>query len=213
MKTLLSIITAAALATSLYAGSAHGKAAQSGKNFSHTSTIAAQMPTYPLSYEQQAAIEFMLEEEKMARDVYITMYATYGVSIFNNIANSEQKHMDAIASLVEKYSLGTSVSDEVGVFTDQKIQALYDELTATGLRSLDDALQVGVTIENVDIADLDEAIAQANDDAKIVFENLRNGSEHHLAAFNKMLGNETTTSNQNGNARKGGKAKGKRANR
>ncbi len=40
---------------------------------------------------------FMREEEKMARDVYRVLGEQWGVDVFNNISQSKQKHMNAIA--------------------------------------------------------------------------------------------------------------------
>ena len=36
------------------------------------------------------------EEEKLARDVYLYLYAQWDQWIFSNIAKSEQQHMDAV---------------------------------------------------------------------------------------------------------------------
>ena len=47
----------------------------------------------------------MREEEKVARDVYLEFYEIYGNVIFKNIADSEQKHMDAVLALIVGYGL------------------------------------------------------------------------------------------------------------
>ncbi len=41
-------------------------------------------------------ITHMREEEKLARDVYLTLYEVYQAPIFVNISESEQRHMDAL---------------------------------------------------------------------------------------------------------------------
>ena len=43
----------------------------------------------------------MREEEKLARDVYLTLYDIWGTPAFNNIASSEQTHMDAVLMLID----------------------------------------------------------------------------------------------------------------
>ena len=53
----------------------------------------------------------MRVEEKLARDVYLTLFDTWGLSIFNNIAVSEQRHMDAIKNLLDKYGIEDPVED------------------------------------------------------------------------------------------------------
>ena len=64
-------------------------------------------------------IKYMREEEKLARDVYLTLYEVYEASIFANISESEQRHMDAVQRLIEKYGLNDPVKDDtIGKFTN-----------------------------------------------------------------------------------------------
>jgi len=137
-----------------------------------------------LSDEEEDWLTYMREEEKLARDVYARLYATWGKSIFNNIRASEQKHMDAIKTLLDRYGVVDPVTDDtVGKFTE-KFQTLYNELILAGSVSLIDALKVGVFIEETDIDDLEKAITSTTHrDIKKVYTNLMNGSYNHLAAF------------------------------
>lgn len=41
-------------------------------------------------------ITYIREEEKLARDVYLTLYELYQASIFENISESEQRHNDIL---------------------------------------------------------------------------------------------------------------------
>jgi hypothetical protein len=109
----------------------------------------------------------------------------HGLRIFANIAQSEQRHMNAVGVLIERYNMPDSVeSNEVGVFTDSRIQLLYQELVANGKESLVAALQVGAAIEDLDIYDLENALAENdNADIEMVFGNLLAGSRNHLRAF------------------------------
>lgn len=143
-----------------------------------------------LSAEATADLVFMREEEKLARDVYLTLYDKWGVRIFKNISASEQTHMDAIKVLLDRYGIADPVAGNgVGQFTNQELQALYDDLVAQGLMSLMEAMQVGVTIEETDIEDLKAALAVAGlpTDVKRVYGNLMSGSYNHLDAFNYQL--------------------------
>ena len=63
------------------------------------------LPYEALSDDELAALDFMREEEKLARDVYQYLYDIWGVRIFVNIAESEQTHMDAVLRVIHKYSL------------------------------------------------------------------------------------------------------------
>jgi hypothetical protein len=142
-----------------------------------------------LTVEQQEGLIFMIEEEKVARDVYITLYEKWGSSIFSNISQSEQKHMDAVYNLLKQYDLEVPQTlSAVGTFQDQHLQTMYDDLIAKGNTSLIDALEVGVMIEELDIADLKELIeAGVPSNVEQVYNNLLEGSYKHLNAFNRQL--------------------------
>ena len=134
-------------------------------------------------------ILYMRQEEKLARDVYLTLYEQWGATIFANISESEQRHMDALKRLVTLYGLEDTITNNaVGWFDDPVFKALYEQFVADGTDSLSDALNVGVSIEELDIADLTEALEQTSmRNVRRVFENLLRGSTNHLAAFQKCL--------------------------
>ncbi len=143
-----------------------------------------------LSVEEEQGLIFMREEEKLARDVYLTLYDAWGLSVFKNVAESEQKHTDTIALLIEKYQLADPVIDDtVGVFTDYHFTETYEALVEMGSVSLEGALQVGNMIEELDIKDIAEAIAKVdgNDDIVAVYEELTKGSRNHLRSFWDVL--------------------------
>jgi hypothetical protein len=136
-----------------------------------------------------AALQYMVAEEKLAHDVYVTLGEEYGLRVFTNIARSETQHQSAVARLLDKYGIkNPTLGDKVGVFDDPKLQKLYDDLVAKGMLSLQDALEVGVLVEETDIADLKEVIA-GNEPAAVdrVLTNLLNASYKHLAAFERQL--------------------------
>lgn len=136
-----------------------------------------------------ASLLFMIEEEKMAMDVYDTLYAQTGLAIFDRISSSEEKHMDALINAATKLGVDIStLSTEAGIFTNENISSFYADLIAQGSLSTDDALQVGALIEQTDIADL-QATINTNEVTLLgqVYTNLLNGSEHHLAAFDYYI--------------------------
>jgi len=138
-----------------------------------------------LTPREQADLLFMREEEKLARDVYLTLHDLWGHQTFANIALSEQRHMDAVLNLLLKYGLDDPAAGTmIGEFTNRDLQSLYDELIAKGRLSAFDALQVGGIIEETDVQDLVDAIATARlPDIDRVYGNLLNGSYNHLRAF------------------------------
>lgn len=147
------------------------------------------LPTEPLNSAELTSLSFMREEEKLARDVYITLYNKWGVTIFTNISNSEQTHMDAILMLLSKYSLTDPVSNNaVGVFNNVTLQNLYNQLVAQGNISVLDAYKVGATIEDLDIFDLKNALLNNdNQDIKLVYDMLTKGSRNHIRSFYKNI--------------------------
>ena len=75
----------------------------------------------------------MREEEKLAHDVYVTLYEKWGLSVFDNISNSEQKHTDSVKALLDRYWIEDPVTDNtVWVFVDEHISDLYDALVSQG---------------------------------------------------------------------------------
>ncbi|MCB0748212.1 MAG: DUF2202 domain-containing protein [Ignavibacteriales bacterium] len=150
------------------------------------------MPVEEISPAELEGLLFMREEEKLARDVYIVLYQTWNMKVFNNISQSEQKHTDAIKMLLDRYSIEDPVTtDEVGVFQNEDLLALYNTLIEQGKTSLVEALKVGAAIEEIDILDLHENIALVdNEDITFVYENLTRGSRNHLRAFVRNLSSQ-----------------------
>lgn len=135
-------------------------------------------------------LTYMREEEKLARDAYLTLYDKWGLYIFSRISNSEVNHMAAVKNLLDKYGLPDPAAGQpIGVFTNPILQQLYDNLMAQGSLSPTEALKVGVTIEEVDVQDLQNYIASTNKtDILQVYNNLLHASYKHLSAFNNQLG-------------------------
>lgn len=147
-----------------------------------------QPPTSGLSAEEKEALIYMREEEKLAHDVYISMYKKWGLSIFDNISYSEQHHTDAVANLLSRYNISDPALPSAGVFTNQYLQEMYDGLILWGNQSISEAVKVGLTIEEVDILDLQKYLAVNNQtDIQQVFGNLLNGSYNHLRAFSSTF--------------------------
>lgn len=138
----------------------------------------------PLSAAEADTLTFMREEEKLARDIYLSMDQAWGLPPFSNIAVSEQKHMDAIKALLDRYRLTDPALSEIGAFKNDELQQLYDDLLARGELSYLEALQVGGLIEEVDIEDNEAAIAATTHmDLAQVYTSLLCGSRNHLRSF------------------------------
>ena len=141
-----------------------------------------------LTLSDQEALYFMLEEEKLARDVYQFLGDLWSHQTFLNIVQSEVQHMSAVTALLEANALPYTV-EAPGEFQNPDLQALYEQLTEQGSADLNQALKVGALIEDLDIADL-ETFIQATDHPDLIstFERLQCGSRNHLRAFASVIG-------------------------
>ncbi len=151
-------------------------------------------PSPVLTQAEADWLTLLRTDEKLARDTYLTLYQMYKQPIFANIAKSEQKHMDSVKTLLDRYKLPDPVAGMgVGQFPEGTIQgydfrATYEALVSEGAQSLSDAYAVGVFIEEFDIEHLTDALLVVLKlDIKTVFQNLRDGSFSHLAAFKSKL--------------------------
>jgi hypothetical protein len=156
--------------------------------FSSCSDNNENQNTVLLTQAEIEDLKFLREEEKLARDVYIFSYNKYQISVFNSISNSEQKHMDSVLSLLNKYGIPDPSSPQVGVFVNQDLQLLYNGLTAQATISSIEALKVGATIEDLDINDIDHFILNTTKtDLLSVYDNLTCGSKNHIRSFKSQL--------------------------
>ncbi|WP_374244004.1 DUF2202 domain-containing protein [Zoogloea sp.] len=160
------------------------------------STLAA-LPVEALSAAEAASLAYMREEEKLAYDVYSRLDAMWGrqLPIFANIAQSEATHTEAVRQLLVRYTLTDPAANlSAGLFTVPVLQQLYHDLVAQGATSLIAALQVGATIEEIDIVDLETALPTIdNQDIRLVYGNLLKGSRNHLRAFVQALAQQGVT--------------------
>lgn len=142
-----------------------------------------------LSANEAKDLAYMREEEKMARDIYRKLHGKWNLRVFDRIAESEQRHFDAVGRLLTRANVEDPAAGLTeGVFADPKLQTLYNELLLKGESSLKDALEVGVLIEKTDIADLETAITTVvNTEVKRMYTSLLQGSMNHLEAFESCL--------------------------
>lgn len=169
-----------------------------------------------LSFNEQTHLEFMCEEEKLARDVYITLGTKYPeATVFGKIDDSEERHKCAVADMLEKYGIpNPSTNDNVGVFTGKDygwyFTEKFNELVERGATSELEALNVGAFIEELDMLDInqcpavivetDNGINDVSECGKVytdksdilrLYGSLLTGSESHLRAYVKNIEKQT----------------------
>ncbi|MDQ1261038.1 MAG: hypothetical protein QG575_219 [Euryarchaeota archaeon] len=137
-----------------------------------------------LSSREKEGLLFIWEEEKAARDLYTSLYKKNNLSIFMDLARSEQSHMDQAGAIIDKYGLTIPGKDEQGVFQNQTMQKVHDELLAKGLASDQDALKVAASFEEISIMDLKKELdATQAEDVKAMYQGLLAGSRKHLRSY------------------------------
>ena len=143
-----------------------------------------------------SALTFAREEERMARDLYAALADTYdGARPFSMITRSEDRHFDAVGVLLDRYDVADPAAGKAaGTYAVTAVQDLYDEWLAEGKASLEAAYRVGVELEQRDIADLEKSIAgDLPADVDAVFGRLLQGSQHHLAAYERAVAGDLGT--------------------
>lgn len=165
----------------------------SGATLFTTSAVAKGRGTStstPMTSAQKDKLFFIYQEEKVARDVYITLGEMYpNENTFASIQISEQRHIDSARGLCTKYGVNISGVNEgsVGNFVLPVLQEFYDTCVAEGSVSHLDALKVGELIEVTDIKDLEDSMVGMPTDVVNVFSNLKEGSLSHLDAFRAAI--------------------------
>jgi hypothetical protein len=141
------------------------------------------VPGSTLPADEAASLTYMVEEEKLAHDLYVELGDAWDLRVFVNIAGAETQHADEIRSLLDAYGIDDPTAGmAAGKFVDPTLQGLYDSLLTKGLTSITDALEVGALVEGTDIADLRDRAA-TNVAIDQVFGQLETGSDNHLRAF------------------------------
>jgi hypothetical protein len=136
------------------------------KSSHNPADMIADIAMSDLSETEKNNLIYSYAEETLAHDMYMYFYELYGTQTFLNIANSEAEHQAAVKALLDRYGLETP--NDYGELNDE-----FAELKAKGELSLKDALEVGVSIEILDIEDIAQTIIETdNDDIKAVFVNI-----------------------------------------
>lgn len=197
MKSLISIALVASL-ISLALFSANVSASKKSKEISS------------LDRNEAAHLTFMREEEKLARDVYLTLAEIYPEQgLFAVIATtSEQTHADTMRDKLAQYNLPdpnpetNNLPESLGIFTGDEWGGYFTEnyiaLVDKGSISELDALYVGALIEELDMHDIaecpqvmidagysDPCGLHYTDEKGLInaYRGLIDGSEQHLRAY------------------------------
>ena len=138
-----------------------------------------------LTSSEAAHLRFIREEEKLARDIYYVLAEMWDLKIFVKIAESEQRHTDAVRLVIEKYVISDPAkATPPGIFANEEVQKLYNVLNERGKASSLEALKIGALTEEKDISDINVAVADTNKpDLLELYSYLKEGSSTHLRGF------------------------------
>lgn len=135
--------------------------------------------TSVLTEEQKDMLFFIYQEEKVARDVYMTLGQMYNnESTFGLMKMTEEKHLDCARRLCDIYGVDTSSVDEsvIGAFESPLLKMLYDTYIEKGRSSLRDALEMAEFIGASDLDMIEHASVGMPSDVVSVYEKLKKGS-------------------------------------
>lgn len=147
--------------------------------------VQTQNSTAPVALNAAAreALLFQIEEERMARELYVAFGEKWAARPFRRIPQAERHHEDMLRALAARADLAVPVA-EPAKFASPVIQQRYNTLLARGLVSETEALAVGAAVERQDIADLQALRPQvAGTELEPLVTALEAASERHLAAF------------------------------
>ncbi|UQU61769.1 DUF2202 domain-containing protein [Couchioplanes caeruleus] len=138
-----------------------------------------------LTTAQQATLQSMAQEEKLAYDVYAAFAGRRGTALFGHLAMSESHHLSAVRAMLQRYALTDPTAGQpAGRFTDPAVRTAYDRLLAQGSTSPAAARAAGRQVERDDIARLEAASAGLTaPDVRQLYTMLLSASEQHLAVL------------------------------
>lgn len=130
----------------------------------------------------------MREDEKLSKDLYTAFAVQYSSSAqFSRIAAAEASHIAAIEGVLAYYEIEIPVLGEAGVFADTERQSRYDELLAKGSSTLE-AFKVMAEVEEGNIDAYNTVLPNvANDNIKLLLENMVKCSSNHLRAAVRQI--------------------------
>ena len=147
---------------------------------------ARAQPALSSRADESALLLHLREEEKLARDVYDRFAASE--PLFATLADAERNHFEAVGRLLSTRGLHDPAQNRApGAFEDRAFAELYTAFVARGTTPVA-RLEVGLEIEELDLSDLERALAIATSpDVRRVFTNLARGSRNHLRHLHASL--------------------------
>ncbi len=100
------------------------------------------------------ALQYLVQEEKLMRDVFRNLFERYDIYAFKKAADVADEHYDKLMKLLADHGIHIDVPDTKGVYTSAIFEKLYVDAIEAGSKSLADAMRVGRELESINIMDL-----------------------------------------------------------
>ena len=143
-----------------------------------------------LNDEQKEMLFFIYQEEKMARDVYVTLAKTYkNETMFRVMQIAEDKHLECAKGLCDIYGVDRSSVDEdlIGELESPLLKTLYDVYIEQGKSSLRDAIEIAEFMEDTHKDMVEHASVGMPSDVVSVYEKLKKGSLNYPDTFERVI--------------------------
>lgn len=151
---------------------------------------SSKQPSENLSGQELQGLIYIVEIQKLQRDIYMALDERNINPIFNELYLADAKSLDEISATIEAYGQENPVLDRnVGDFRRTEVQALYDEFTYTVNNNLIEMLTFAVRMEEGTVDDISEFMEQVdgNEDIRQLYTDLLTGSYIQLNALNDEI--------------------------
>lgn len=121
------------------------------------------------SAEEQSDLQFMVEKEKLLKNVYQVMYDTYDNYLFKTIMDCKEKHMTLLSARLDKYGLENPVAYlGDGVFSNSSFQQIYDTFIEEGQIDLTESMMYLKNMEEKHIIDIENTLSKTEGNLDVV---------------------------------------------
>jgi hypothetical protein len=134
---------------------------------------------------------YLIEQEKLARDLYGVLDTIWVTDVFNRMVNDELQHMDKLSAVAAEFMIDVPNhfnEYKPGQFVNADLRTLYLDLLADANFSLEDAYRACANLEERKIMNLRTALKEPNFDLEIAtYKTLLIGAEDNLKFFIRAL--------------------------
>jgi hypothetical protein len=142
-------------------------------------------PATSLSDDDRRTLLHVSEQEKLARDLYVTLSETWRLDVFHTTSGSEDIHADALRTLLGRYKLpDPALGLGRGEFSRSDLAERYDDLIARARFSPVEALKAAASVEELEIDDMSTRLARVQaTEIQNVLESVVSSDKHHLRSL------------------------------